>query len=154
MASLSRSLTVDALMRGSPLAIEASTRGALKTAASAGSELLPPSLYRPIPRLCQCFATGVHAAPQPTNEAVNGKRVNMLTAEIIRGKNRCTCAQCVRCYEAAIAAQADEQRQLEELRDEMNRAGLDLVQTIADTTAPVIERSREPVVRQIVGGKT
>ena len=55
----------------------------------------------------------------------------MLTAEIIRGKNRCKCAQCVRCYDDAIAAQVEEQRQLEELRDEMNRAGLDLVQTIA-----------------------
>lgn len=55
----------------------------------------------------------------------------MLTAEIIRGKNRCKCAQCVRCYEDAIAAQVEEQRQLEELRDEMNRAGLVLVQTIA-----------------------
>ena len=55
----------------------------------------------------------------------------MLTAEIIRGKNRCKCAQCVRCYEDAIAAQVEEQRQLEELRDEMNSAGLDLVQTIA-----------------------
>lgn len=74
----------------------------------------------------------------------------MLTAEIIRGKNRCKCAQCVRCYEDAIAAQLEEHRQLEELRDEMNRAGLDLVQTIAYTTAPVIERSRELVVRQIV----
>ena len=78
----------------------------------------------------------------------------MLTAEIIRGKNKCKCAQCVRCYEAAIAAQAEEQRQLEELRDEMNRAGFNLVQTIASTTAPVIELSRELVVRQIVGGKT
>ena len=78
----------------------------------------------------------------------------MLTAEIIRGKNRCKCAQCVHCYEAAIAAQVEEQRQLEELRDEMNRAGLDLVQTIACTTAPVVELSRELVVRQVVGGKT
>jgi hypothetical protein len=78
----------------------------------------------------------------------------MLTAEIIRGKNKCKCAQCVRCYEAAIAAHVEEQRQLEELRDEMNRAGLDLVQTIAYTTAPLIEFSRELVVRQIVGGKT
>ena len=77
----------------------------------------------------------------------------MLTAEIIRGKNKCKCAQCVRCYDDAIAAQVEEQRQLEELRDEMNRAGLDLVQTIASTTAPVVELSREQVVRQIVGGK-
>ena len=75
----------------------------------------------------------------------------MLTAEIIRGKNKC---KCVQCYEAAIAAQVEEQRQLEELRDEMNRAGFNLVQTIASTTAPVIEFSRELVVRQIVGGKT
>jgi hypothetical protein len=74
----------------------------------------------------------------------------MLTAEIIRGKNRCRCARCVRCYDDAIAAQVEEERQLEELRDEMNRAGLDLVQTIAYTTAPVVERSRELVVRQIV----
>jgi hypothetical protein len=74
----------------------------------------------------------------------------MLTAEIIRGRNRCKCARCIRCYEDAIAAQAEEQRQLQELRDEMNRAGLDLVQTIAHTTAPVIERSRELVVRQVV----
>jgi hypothetical protein len=36
----------------------------------------------------------------------------------------------------------------------MNRAGFNLVQTIASTTAPVIELSRELVVRQIVGGKT
>ena len=78
----------------------------------------------------------------------------MLTAEIIRGKNKCKCVQCVHCYEAAIAAQVEEQRQLEELRDEMNRAGFNLVQTIASTTAPVIEFSRELVVRQIVGGKT
>jgi len=78
----------------------------------------------------------------------------MLTAEIIRGKNRCKCAQCVRCYEDAIAAQVEEQRQLEELREEMNRAGLDLVQTIACTTAPVIERSRELVVRKIVSETT
>jgi hypothetical protein len=77
----------------------------------------------------------------------------MLTAEIIRGKNRCKCAQCVRCYDDAIAARVEEQRQLEELRDEINRAGLDLVQTIAHTTAPIIERSRELAVRQIVGGK-
>ena len=48
----------------------------------------------------------------------------MLTAEIIRGKNKCKCSQCVRCYEDAIAAQVEEQRQLEELRDEMDRAGL------------------------------
>jgi len=74
----------------------------------------------------------------------------VLTAEIIRGKNRCKCAQCVHCYDDAIAAQVEEQRQLEELRDEMNRAGADLVQTIAYTAAPVIERSRELVVRQIV----
>jgi hypothetical protein len=78
----------------------------------------------------------------------------MLTAEIIRGKNKCKCAQCVHCYEDAIAAQVEEQRQLEELRDEMNRAGSDLVQTIAYATAPVIELSRERVVWQIVGGKT
>ena len=77
----------------------------------------------------------------------------MLTAEIIRGKNKCKCAQCVRCYEAAIAAHVEEQRQLEELRDEMNRAGFDLVQTIAYATAPVVELSRERVP-QIVGGKT
>ena len=77
----------------------------------------------------------------------------MLTAEIIRGKNKCKCAQCVRCYDDAIAAQVEEQRQLEELRDEMNRAGFDLVQTIAYTTAPVVELSRERVP-QIVGGKT
>ena len=76
----------------------------------------------------------------------------MLTAEIIRGKNKCKCAQCVRCYDDAIAAQVEEQRQLEELRDEMNRAGFDLVQTIAYTTAPVVELSRERVP-QIVGGK-
>ena len=74
----------------------------------------------------------------------------MLTAEIIRGKNRCKCAQCVRCYDDAIAAQVEEQRQLEELRDEMNSAGLELVQTIASTTAPAVERSRKQVVRQIV----
>jgi hypothetical protein len=55
----------------------------------------------------------------------------MLTAEIIRGKNRCKCAQCVRCYDVAIAAHLEEQRQLEELREEMNRAGLELVQAIA-----------------------
>ena len=67
----------------------------------------------------------------------------MLTAEIIRGKNKCKCPQCVHCYDDAIAAQVEEQRQLEELRDEMNRAGSNLVQTIADTTAPVIELSRE-----------
>jgi hypothetical protein len=78
----------------------------------------------------------------------------MLTAEIIRGKNKCKCAQCVHSYEAAIAAQDEEQRQLEELRDEMNRAGFNLVQTIAHITAPVIELSHELVVRQIVGGKT
>jgi len=78
----------------------------------------------------------------------------MLTAEIIRGKNRCKCARCVRCYEDAIATQVEEQRQLEELRDEMNRAGLDLVQTIACTGAPVTERSRELVVRQIVSETT
>ena len=78
----------------------------------------------------------------------------MLTAEIIRGKNRCKCARCVRCYEDAIAAQVEEQRQLEELRDEINRAGSNLVQAIAYTTAPVIERSREPVVRQIVSEAT
>ena len=78
----------------------------------------------------------------------------MLTAEIIRGKNKCKCAQCVRCYDDAIAAQVEEQRQLEELRDEMNRAGFNLVQTIAYTTAPVVELSRELVVRQVVGGKT
>ena len=77
----------------------------------------------------------------------------MLTAEIIRGKNKCKCAQCVRCYDDAIAAQVEEQRQLEELRDEMNRAGFDLVQTIAYTTAPVIELSTERV-RQIVGEMT
>ena len=76
----------------------------------------------------------------------------MLTAEIIRGKNKCNCVQCVQCYEAAIAAQVEEQRQLEELRDEMNRAGFNLVQTIAYTTAPVVELSRERVP-QIVGGK-
>ena len=76
----------------------------------------------------------------------------MLTAEIIRGKNKCKCAQCVRCYDDAIAAQVEEQRQLEELRDEMNRAGFNLVQTIAYTTAPVLELSRERVP-QIVGGK-
>jgi hypothetical protein len=76
----------------------------------------------------------------------------MLTAEIIRGKNKCKCAQCVRCYDDAIAAQVEEQRQLEELRDEMNRAGFNLVQTIAYTTAPVVELSRERVP-QIVGGK-
>lgn len=74
----------------------------------------------------------------------------MLTAEIIRGKNRCKCARCVRIYEDAIDAQVEEQRQLEELRDEMDRAGVDLVRTIAYTTAPVIERSRELVVQQIV----
>ena len=62
--------------------------------------------------------------------------------------------QCVHCYEDAIAAQVEEQRQLEELRDEMNRAGSDLVQTIAYTTARVTELSRERVVRQTVGGKT
>ena len=78
----------------------------------------------------------------------------MLTAEIIRGKNRCTCALCVRCYEDAIAAQVEEQRQLEELRDEMDCAGSDLVETIAYTTPPVIERSRELVVRQIVSETT
>ena len=76
----------------------------------------------------------------------------MLTAEIIRGKNKCKCAPCVRCYDDAIAAHVEEQRQLEELRDEMNRAGSDLVQTIAYTTAPVVELSRERVP-QIVGGK-
>jgi hypothetical protein len=78
----------------------------------------------------------------------------MLTAEIIRGKNRCKCAQCVRCYDDAIAAQVEEQRQLGELRDEINRAGCNLVQAIADTKAPVIERSREPVVRQIFSEAT
>ena len=78
----------------------------------------------------------------------------MLTAEIIRGKNKCKCAQCVRCYDDAIAAQAEVQRQLEELRDEMNHAGLNLVQTIAYTTAPVIERNRELVVRQTVSETT
>ena len=78
----------------------------------------------------------------------------MVTAEIIRGRNRCKCPRCMRSYEDAIAAQVEEQRQLEELRDEMNRAGVDLVQTIAYTTAPLIEFSRELVVRQIVGGKT
>ena len=78
----------------------------------------------------------------------------MLTAEIIRGKNKCKCAQCVHCYDDAIAAQVEEQRQLDELRDEMNRAGFNLVQTIASTTAPVIELGHELVVRQIVGGKT
>ena len=78
----------------------------------------------------------------------------MLTAEIIRGKNRCKCARCVRIYDDAIAAQLEEQRQLEELRDEINRAGLDLVQTIAHTTAPVIEPSRELIVRQTVSETT
>ncbi len=78
----------------------------------------------------------------------------MLTAEIIRGRNKCKCTQCVRRYEDAIAAQVDEERQLEELRDEMNRAGLNLAETIAQTTAPVIEFSGELVVRQIVGEKT
>ena len=78
----------------------------------------------------------------------------MLTAEIIRGKNRCKCAQCVHCYDDAIAAQVDEQRQLEELRDEMNRAGLDLVQTIAHTTVPVVEPSRERVDRQVASETT
>jgi hypothetical protein len=76
----------------------------------------------------------------------------MLTAEIIRGKNKCKCAQCVRCYDDAIAAQVEEQRQLEELRDEMNRAGFNLVHTLAYTTSPVVELSRERVP-QIVGGK-
>ena len=76
----------------------------------------------------------------------------MLTAEIIRGRNKCKCARCIRLYEDAIAAQVDEERQLEELRDEMNRAGFNLVQTIAYTTAPVLELSRERVP-QIVGGK-
>ena len=78
----------------------------------------------------------------------------MLTAEIIRGRNKCKCARCIRVYEDAIAAQVDEERQLEELRDEMNHAGFNLVETIAHTTAPVIEFSRELVVRQIVGEKT
>ena len=78
----------------------------------------------------------------------------MLTAEIIRGKNKCKCSQCVRCYEAAIAAQVEEQRLLEELRDEMDRAGSDLVQTIACTTPPVIELSRELVVPRIVSETT
>jgi len=78
----------------------------------------------------------------------------MLTAEIIRGRNKCKCARCIRLYEDAIAAQVDEERQLEELRDEMNRAGFNLVETIAHTTPPVIEFSRELVVRQIVGEKT
>ena len=78
----------------------------------------------------------------------------MLTAEIIRGKNKCRCARCVRCYEDAIAAQVEEQRQLDELRDEMDRAGSDLVRTIAYTTPPVVERSRELVVSQIVSETT
>jgi len=76
----------------------------------------------------------------------------MLTAEIIRGKNKCKCPRCVHCYEDAIAAQVEEQRQLEELRDEMSRAGSNLVQTIACATAPVVELGRELVVRQAVGG--
>ena len=78
----------------------------------------------------------------------------MLTADIIRGKNKCKCSQCVRCYEAAFAAEVEEQRQLEELRDEMDRAGSDLAQTIAYTTPPVIELSREPVVWRIVSETT
>ena len=78
----------------------------------------------------------------------------MLTAEVIRGKNKCRCARCVRCYEDAIAAQVEEQRQLDELRDEMDRAGSDLVRTIASTTPPVVERSRELVVSQIVSETT